>query len=207
MTPRALLKGLTLQNSVNRLQVTRHERAPLRRPIVFLFSFSASGFKPLPMNTILIIAHAPFAQALRACAMHVFPDCAQQVLALDVQADESFEQTFAAACQMVSAQQGHDLLVLTDVFGATPSNVAQRLLQHCAAQGVQVREVTGVNLPMLLRVICYAALPLHELEQYALTGGTQGMFAVDIATGAPVCTLSPTAVAPPNAEQEPGLAA
>ena len=57
----------------------------------------------------------------------------------------------------------------------------------------------GVNLPMLLRVICYAALPLHELEQYALTGGTQGMFAVDISTGAPVCTLSPAAVAPPNA--------
>ncbi|MDO4795972.1 MAG: PTS fructose transporter subunit IIA [Brachymonas sp.] len=151
------------------------------------------------MNKILIIAHAPFAQALRACAMHVFPDCAKQVLALDVPADEAFEQTFAAACKLVPAQ-GHDLLVLTDVFGATPSNVAQRLLQHCAARGVQVREVTGVNLPMLLRALCYAALPLQELEQYALTGGTQGMFAVDIATGAPVCTLSPAAVAPPNAQ-------
>lgn len=142
------------------------------------------------MNKILIIAHAPFAHALRACAMHVFPDCAQQVLALDVTADEPFEQTFAAACALAPTA-GHDLLVLTDVFGATPSNVAQQLLQHCARQGVQVREVTGVNLPMLLRVICYAALPLHELEQYALTGGMQGMFAVDIATGAPVCTLSP----------------
>ena len=148
----------------------------------------------LPMNKILIIAHAPFAQALRACAMHVFPDCAKQVLALDVSADEPVEKTFEAACAL-APEKGHDLLVLTDVFGATPSNAAQRLMRHCAEQGVQVREVTGVNLPMLLRVICYAALPLHELEQYALTGGMQGMFAVDTATGAPVCTLSPTPAA------------
>ena len=145
----------------------------------------------LPMNKILIIAHAPFAQALRACALHVFPECAQQVRALDVPADEPCAKTFEAACALAPGKGEGDLLVLTDVFGATPSNVAQGLLQHCAEKGVRVREVTGVNLPMLLRAICYASLPLDDLEQCALTGGQQGMFAVDIATGAPVCTLLP----------------
>ena len=86
------------------------------------------------------------------------------------------------------------MIAYASVYGGT-ENAANVLACRLAEQGVQVREVTGVNLPMLLRVICYAALPLHELEQYALTGGMQGMFAVDIATGAPVCTLSPTPAA------------
>ena len=148
------------------------------------------------MNQILIIAHAPLAQALRACALHVFPDCGPQVQALDVLADEPCDRTFEAACALVP-DDGSNLLVLTDVFGATPSNVAQRLVHHCAARGVQVREVTGANLPMLLRVICYVSQPLPELEQYALIGGQQGMFVVDAATGAPVCTLLPEEVGSP----------
>ena len=142
----------------------------------------------LPMNKILIIAHAPFAQALRACALHVFPDCAQQVQALDVPADDPCDKTFETACALAPAEEGGDLLVLTDVFGATPCNVAQRL-----TDGERVRLICGVNLPMLLRAICYASLPLHDLEQCALTGGQQGMFAVDFSTGAPVCTLLPAA--------------
>lgn len=142
------------------------------------------------MNKILLIAHQPLAQALYACALHVFPESAQQLLVLDVPANEPCEQTFEKA-EALLAQNRHNLLVLTDVFGATPSNVAQRLLQHCVEAGIEAREITGVNLPMLLRVICYAALPLAELQQCALTGGAQGMFAVDIATGAPVCTLQP----------------
>ena len=140
------------------------------------------------MNKILIIAHAPLAQALRECALHVFPDCNQQVLALDVLADAEPEDTFDAACKLVQNLQGN-LLVLTDLFGATPSNVAQRLVQRCAAQGRQVREVTGVNLPMLLRLVCHSSLPFESLEQCAVTGGAQGIFAVDIYSGAPACSL------------------
>ncbi len=140
------------------------------------------------MNKILIIAHAPLAKALRECALHVFPCCAEQVVALDVQPDAAPEDTFNAACQLAQSMQGN-LLVLTDLFGATPSNVAQRLVQLCAAQGRQVREVTGANLPMLLRLVCHASLPLEALEQCAVTGGAQGIFAVDVRSGAPACTL------------------
>ena len=140
------------------------------------------------MNQILIIAHAPLAQALRACALHVFPDCGQQVQALDVPADAPCDQMLEAACAL-APRDGSSLLVLTDVFGATPSNVARQLLHHCAARGMRAGEVTGVNLPMLLRAICYVALPLPELEQHALTGGRQGMFSVDAVTGAPAGSL------------------
>ena len=75
---------------------------------------------------ILIIAHAPLASALRDCAMHVFPDCAQAVVAIDVPPYEPPEDTLATAMQQLQSPQ--DTLVLTDVMGATPANVAQRLL-------------------------------------------------------------------------------
>ena len=67
------------------------------------------------------------------------------------------------------------LLVLTDLFGATPSNVAQRLVQRCAAQGSQVREVTGVNVPMLLRVITYRERAIEVLVKKAVAGACEGV--------------------------------
>ena len=63
-----------------------------------------------------------------------------------------------------------ETLILTDVFGATPCNVAQRL-----ADGVKVRVVTGVNVPMLWRTLCYAGEPLDALVNRALVGATQGI--------------------------------
>ena len=73
---------------------------------------------------ILIIAHAPLAHALRECALHVFPDCGDSVAALDIQPRQPPEESLAQACILL-AQLGEDsTLVLTDVFGATPCNVA-----------------------------------------------------------------------------------
>ena len=76
------------------------------------------------MNGILIIAHAPLASALRACALHVFPDCADGVLAIDVLPDESPEATLARAEQALQRLGSDGVLLLSDVFGATPCNVA-----------------------------------------------------------------------------------
>jgi PTS system ascorbate-specific IIA component len=61
------------------------------------------------------------------------------------------------------------------VFGATPSNIAQRLVE-----GRQARLVTGVNLPMLLRCVCYRGEALDALVQRAIVGGTQGVMQVAV---------------------------
>lgn len=124
---------------------------------------------------IFIIAHAPLAHAMRECALHVFPDCSASVMALDVPPQAPPEDTLALARSMLEAQHDSPVLVLTDVFGATPCNIAQRLVE-----GRQARLVTGVNLPMLLRTVCYRAEPLDALVQRAVVGGTQGVMQVAI---------------------------
>ena len=121
---------------------------------------------------ILLIAHFPLAQALRECALHVFADSADHVLALDVLADEAPEATLARA-QTLLGESSAPLLVLCDLFGATPCNVAQRLVAGRAAQ-----LIAGVNLPMLLRAVCYRQQGLEEVAARALAGASQGIMAV-----------------------------
>ena len=122
---------------------------------------------------ILLIAHAPLASALRDCALHVFPDCAHAVIAIDVLPDASPEDSLQAAQQLLGNPPDQDTLVLTDVFGATPSNVAKRLVS-----GMPSRLIAGVNLPMLLRTVCYRHEALEVLTQRALSGGAQGVMQV-----------------------------
>ena len=125
------------------------------------------------MNTrILILAHAPLAHALRECALHVLADSALEVLTLDVQPEAAPDTTLAAARHLLYPDAERPTLVLTDVLGATPCNVAQRLVQ---GSGCNARLVTGVNLPMLLRAISYSAEPLDAVVERALVGGTQGV--------------------------------
>ncbi|MBC7470425.1 MAG: PTS fructose transporter subunit IIA [Ramlibacter sp.] len=131
------------------------------------------------MNAILLIAHAPLANALRQCALHVFPDCEVTVAAIDVQPNLSPDETLATARialeQLGRLPQVTGVLVLTDIFGATPSNVAQKLVD-----GVQSRLITGVNLPMLLRSVSYRHEPLETLVSRAVIGGTQGVMQVAV---------------------------
>jgi mannose PTS system EIIA component len=130
------------------------------------------------MNAILIIGHAPLAHALRQCALHVFPDCGASVAAIDVQPNLSPEETLATAriaMAQLSRPPVKGVLVLTDIFGATPSNVAQKLVD-----GVTSRLITGVNLPMLLRAVSYRHEPLDALVARAVIGGTQGVMQVAI---------------------------
>ena len=125
---------------------------------------------------ILLIAHAPLANALRDCALHVFPDCAQAIIAIDVPPDEPPEQTLAHAKELMLQHAAQDTLILTDVLGATPANVAQRLVDD-----VQSHLIAGVNLPMLLRTACYRHEDVHTLAKRALDGGAQGVLQVDVA--------------------------
>ena len=127
-------------------------------------------------NTILIIAHAPLANALRDCAMHVYPECAHEVIALDVLPDAQPEETLRLANQALENVPLDGLLVLTDIFGATPANVAQKVVGSRRA-----KLIAGANVPMLFRAVSYRHESLDDLVARALAGGTQGVMQVAIA--------------------------
>ena len=132
------------------------------------------------MNSILVIAHSPLANALRQCALHVFPDSEPFVSALDILPNVSPDESLGAArivlAQLLGRGPRSQVLVLTDVFGATPCNVAQKLVD-----GVHSRLVAGVNLPMLLRAVTYRHEPLGDQVQRAIAGGTSGVMQVAVA--------------------------
>lgn len=125
------------------------------------------------MNGIFIIAHAPLATALRECVLHVFPDAGGAVAALDVQAEAAPEHTLEQARQLMRLLGTAQTLILADLFGATPCNVASKLVD-----GIDSRLLTGVNLPMLLRAVSYRHEPLESLAGRAMMGASQGVISV-----------------------------
>lgn len=122
------------------------------------------------MTIVLIMAHAPLASAFRDVAAHVLPEAARDLLVLDVLPEWDGPAVEAAAQALLTKSNGASILILTDVFGATPCNAAQRL-----ADGQNVRVVAGVNVAMLWRALSYAHEPLETLVARAVAGGTQGV--------------------------------
>lgn len=130
------------------------------------------------MPGLMIIAHAPLASSLKSVAEHAFPDCARVLEAMDVWPDASIEDLETQARIILARIRSPEALIFTDVFGATPCNVAQRL-----GDGNEVRVIAGVNVPMLWRSLCYAGEPLEALVMRAMAGATQGV--MQVATSKP----------------------
>jgi PTS system ascorbate-specific IIA component len=122
---------------------------------------------------MMIIAHAPLASSLKAVAQHTYADCAAPLEALDVAPDTPIEEIERQAREMLARVRNPEALIFTDVFGATPCNVAQRL-----ADGLQVKVIAGVNVPMLWRSLCYAGESLDAMVARAMAGATQGVMQV-----------------------------
>ena len=115
----------------------------------------------------MIIAHAPLASSLKSVAEHPYPECARRLEAFDVPPDMPVEEVEARARAMLERVREPEALIFTDVIGATPCNVAQRL-----ADGEEVRVIAGVNVPMLWRSLCYQGDTLEALVARALASVT-----------------------------------
>ena len=124
---------------------------------------------------LLIVAHAPLGQAVLDVAVDTLGHNPIKTEVLDIIRDSEPDLAKIQTLRLVEElDDGNGVLVLTDIYGSTPSNIA------CALLGKEnVRIVTGLNLPMLFRVMNYASLPLPELAEKAESGGHDGIMLHD----------------------------
>jgi PTS system ascorbate-specific IIA component len=120
---------------------------------------------------ILIIAHGTLGESLLHCANHVMGSQPPFLKQLGVSIhDDPAVLVPQAQNMVVELNQGDGVLVLSDMYGATPCNIVSRLVQPGKVEGV-----AGINLPMLVRVLSYRNEPLQTVVEKAVSGGVEGV--------------------------------
>lgn len=119
------------------------------------------------MAGILVVAHNALGESLVDCVRHVLGKIPDNLKVLSVYADDDPQQKLAEGHALIrQLDRGKGVLILADIYGATPSNLARQLCRKEHIVGV-----AGVNLPMLLRVVCHPDKNMPELAEIALEGG------------------------------------
>jgi PTS system ascorbate-specific IIA component len=123
------------------------------------------------MIGILLITHGSYGEALVQNACHVLNKRPLQLNQLGLSAQDDPLDLLPLARQMLQlVDSGEGVLVLTDIFGASPANLVLKLLQPGRVEGL-----TGANLPMLLRALTYRDKGMETLLIRARDGGRDGI--------------------------------
>lgn len=123
------------------------------------------------MIGILLITHGSYGEALVQNACHVLNKRPPQLNQLGLSAQDDPLDLLPLARQMLHlVDDGDGVLLMSDIFGATPSNLALKLLEPGRVEGL-----TGVNLPMLLRALNYRDKGMATLLVRARDGGRDGI--------------------------------
>jgi PTS system ascorbate-specific IIA component len=128
------------------------------------------------MIGILIVAHGTLGESLIHCASHVMGKRPLYLRQLGVTIHDDPDAILPQGRDLVRfLDQGDGVLVMTDIFGATPSNIACQLLVPGSVEGV-----SGVNLPMLIRALTYRDQSMEGMIEKALAGGNEGIIRMPI---------------------------
>ena len=123
------------------------------------------------MIGIFLLTHSTYGEALIQCACHVLNKRPLQIAQLGVAAQDDPLDALPLAREMLKlVDTGQGVLILTDIYGASPSNLAMKLLDPGRVEGV-----AGVNLPMLLRPLTYRDKDMETLVTRAVAGGRDGV--------------------------------
>ena len=123
------------------------------------------------MIGILIVAHGTLGESLIHCASHVMGKRPLYLRQLGVTVHDDLDALLPQGRDLIRfLDQGQGVLVMTDIFGATPSNIASKLLAPNRVQGV-----SGVNMPMLIKALTYREQPMETLIQKTLAGAQEGV--------------------------------
>lgn len=124
------------------------------------------------MIGIFIITHGTLGESLIQCVCHVINKRPSHVTQLGISEQDDPREVIVEARRLLAGlDSGDGVLVLTDIFGATPANIAMKLLKPGQVEGV-----AGINVPMLLRVLTYREkCDIHTLVTKAISGGCDGV--------------------------------
>lgn len=123
------------------------------------------------MIGLFLITHSSYGESLIQCACHVLNKRPPQVAQLGIAAqDDPLDALPLAERMLTLVDTGEGVLIMTDIFGATPANVAMKLLKPGKIEGI-----AGVNLPMLLRALTYRDKGMETLLAKAIAGGRDGV--------------------------------
>jgi PTS system mannose-specific IIA component len=124
---------------------------------------------------VLIIAHEDLGHSLIRCVTHVLGARQPKFDALAVEShDDAFNLLPQARALVASLDDGEGVLVVSDIYGATPCNLACKLISRG-----QVEVVAGVSLPMLVRALTYRDRGLAMMVTKAVSGGRDGVLHVE----------------------------
>lgn len=120
---------------------------------------------------LLLVTHKKIASSLIEVASSIVNDAPENLACVEVSMDAPIESTESMINdKLQQLDQTDGTLILTDMYGSTPSNIANKF-----AQQKNTRLVSGLNLPMLVKIMNYRDLPLAELSEKTLSGGKQSI--------------------------------
>ncbi len=123
---------------------------------------------------ILIISHDGIGAAILGTATFMLDNCPLETRLLSASRESDPEKLLNDALEEIqNLDHGDGVLVLTDLYGSTPSNIASRLVQNR-----KISSVSGLNLSMLIRVLNYPDLDLESLAEKALSGAKDGILKI-----------------------------
>lgn len=123
------------------------------------------------MIGLFLITHSSYGESLIQCACHVLNKRPPQILQLGIAVQDDPLDALPLARELLQlVDTGDGVLVMTDIYGATPSNLAMKLLKPGRIEGV-----AGINLPMLLRALTYRDKDIATLVARATSGGRDGV--------------------------------
>ena len=126
------------------------------------------------MIGILIIAHGTLGESLIHCASHVLNKRPARLRQLGITAQDDPLLLLPQARALVKElDDGSGVIIFSDMYGGTPSNIAAKLLVPDRVEGV-----AGINLPMLIRALTYRDRPLATLVVKAVSGGCEGVLRI-----------------------------
>ena len=126
---------------------------------------------------VLLVTHVGIGSAMMKNARQILNDTPEQMDYIEIDFDADTEQLIEELENRISTLDlGNGVLVLSDLIGATPCNIASNISHENTVI------VTGLNLPMLIRVYNYRQRPLHELARIALEGAQNGICQLAVTT-------------------------